>query len=138
MAGKEIGFPTSEKVGYRGEFLLDRASIRSIWNQISTSRGLSEWFAQEVDIIGDDMIVYWDKKGDDRAATITVREPNSMIKWVWKDDPESYISLEIVRAELSQTVSLLVDDHDLNMSRESLEDIWENHLYLLRSRLGLV
>lgn len=123
--------------GYRNEFLMNSASVRSIWNEISTSRGLTEWFAEKVDITGNKVHVFWDRKGDDRKATIEVREEPTKIKWVWQDDPESFLSMEIVETELSKTVSLIVEDHDVRMERETLESLWENHIEKLMAVLGL-
>ncbi|MDO5035748.1 MAG: START-like domain-containing protein [Porphyromonas sp.] len=119
------------------EYLFDRASVRSIWNEISTSRGLTEWFAEKVDIYGDDIHIYWDLKGDDRSGKIVEFEAPFKIKWVWDDDLDSFVSMEIVETELSRTVSLLVEDHDLNMERETLDYIWENHIEKLMASLGL-
>lgn len=66
--------------------------------------------------------VFWDRKGDDRKATIEVREEPTKIKWVWQDDPESFLSMEIVETELSKTKShSFVEDHDVRMERETLE-----------------
>lgn len=124
-------------IGFQKEYFLDSASAQSVWNQISTSRGLSEWFAPKVDITGDSVHIFWDDEGDDRKAHITKREPKKVITWVWDDDPNSYISMEIVFTELSRTISLLVDDHDEGMDPDTLEGLWENHLERLLWTLGL-
>lgn len=123
--------------GFSREYFLDNASAQSVWNQISTSRGLSEWFAPRVDITGNDIHIFWDEKGDDRKALIVKRDPKKLIKWVWDDDHNSYISMEIVYTELSRTISLLVDDHDESMEPETLEELWANHLERLLATLGL-
>lgn len=127
----------TQRVGFRGEFLLDGASPKSIWNQISSSRGLSEWFAPHVDLTGISVHVFWDNKGDDREATITDAEDGSYIQWNWEDDPESFIRMTIVATELSHTVSLLVEDHDLSMDTDTLEALWEKHIDRLKITLGI-
>lgn len=123
--------------GFRKEYFLNNASAQSVWNQISTSRGLSEWFAPKVDITGNDIHIFWDEVGDDRKALIVKREPKQCIKWIWDDDPNSYISLEIVYTELSHTISLIVDDHDEGLDPETLEELWANHIERLLGTLGL-
>ncbi len=128
---------TTKKVGFRGEFLLDGASAKSTWNQISSSRGLSEWFAPHVDLTGVSVHVFWDDKGDDREAMITDAADGIYIQWNWEDDPESYIRMQIVTTELSQTVSLLVEDHDLSMETDTLSALWEKHIDRLRTTLGI-
>lgn len=124
--------------GYQQEFLLDGASAQSIWNQISTARGLSEWFAPRVEMQGLTLHIFWDEKGDNREANIIEIEDKCYILWRWNDDPESYLRMEIVVTELSQTISLLVDDHDLSLDQETLAHLWDNHLHHLKTSLGII
>lgn len=123
--------------GFKHEFLLDNASAKSIWNQISTSTGLSEWFAPRVDVIGDMVHVFWDEKGDDRKATINELDFKHLIQWTWDDDPRSFLRMEIVVTELSGVTSLLVEDHDISMDEKTLAYLWDNHIEHLKSSLGL-
>lgn len=129
---------TTHGQGYRVEIDLDNASPKSVWNQIATSRGLSEWFAPRVDISLRRVHVFWDEVGDDRSATITEIKRGGYIVWRWNDHSESYLRMEVVVSELSRFVSLLVDDHDENLEPTTLERIWENHSRKLRQSLGLV
>lgn len=127
----------NKSVGYREEFVLDRVSTRSIWNQISTSRGLSEWLAPQVCVRGKEIVIDWDGEGDKRKATIEEYELERYIKWRWDDDPDSYVAMEIVKTELTSTVSLLVEDHDVSMDTELLENLWIYHMEKLRHTLGI-
>lgn len=124
-------------VGYQNEYILNRASVRSIWNQLTTSKGLSEWFAPNVLVDSKSIRVEWDKLGDYREGTITNIENEKLIKWVWNDDKQSYLSMEIIKTELTSTVSLLVDDHDIDMDTLTLEQLWERHIEELRHSLGI-
>ncbi|KGL49663.1 START-like domain-containing protein [Porphyromonas cangingivalis] len=124
-------------VGYQNEYVLNRASVRSIWNQLTTSKGLSEWFAPNVLIDSKSIRVEWDELGDHREGTITDIENEKLIKWIWNDDKKSYLSMEIVKTELTSTVSLLVDDHDIEMDAVTLEQLWERHIEELRHSLGI-
>lgn len=126
-----------KKVGFQQELFMNRASAQSVWNQISTSRGLSEWFAPKVDITGDRIHIFWDDKGDERVGTITRRDPKRRIVWQWDDEPESFLSMEIIETELSHSLSLLVNDHDEGLDTETLEGLWENHFERLLNTLGL-
>ncbi len=127
-----------KSVGFQKEYFLNTASAHSIWNQISTARGLSEWFAPKVDITQDLIHIFWDDQGDDRVATINKRIPNKLIEWRWNDDPESYIRMEIVTSELSKSTSLMVNDHDKGLETESLEQIWMAHEERLFASLGIL
>lgn len=127
-----------EKMGFQKEYFLKTASVHSIWNQVSTSRGLSEWFAPRVDITQNTIHIFWDEVGDDRMATITKREVNKMIEWRWDDDPDSYVRMEIISLELSNSSSLIVEDFDKGLDSDTLERIWEVHEERLYSSLGIL
>lgn len=126
-----------DRFGYRNEYVLNRASVRSVWNQLTTSKGLSEWFAPNVRIDSKNIRVEWDEMGDHREGTITNIEKEKLIKWTWNDDRKSYLSMEIIKTELTSTVSLLIDDHDTEMDPLTLEQLWERHIEELRHSLGL-
>lgn len=126
-----------EGTGFKREYLLDRVSAKSVWNQISTSRGLSEWFAPKVEVYGISVHVFWDDQGDDRSASIVEAKEGTRFKWVWDDDPKSYLSMEIVTTELSHTISLLVEDHDRGLDPKTLDALWENHIEKLKNTLGV-
>lgn len=133
----EVNQTSNKATGFRKEYFLKTASPHSIWNQISTARGLSEWFAPRVDITKNTIHIFWDEQGDDREATIHKREADKLFEWRWNDDPESFIRMEIVTTELSTSASLLVTDYDRGLELESLEQIWELHEERLYSSLGI-
>lgn len=137
MATEDKQAKQMKELGFRREYLLNQASVLSLWNEITTPQGLSEWFAEQVDITGKEVHVFWDLYGDDRQATIVELNEPQIIKWIWDDDPKSFLSMEILQTELSKTVSLLVEDYDINMERGTLERIWEGHIEKLMSALGL-
>lgn len=123
--------------GFQREYFLKTASAHSIWNQISTARGLSEWFAPRVDITKNTIHIFWDEQGDDRVATIHKREIDKLIEWRWNDDPDSYIRMEINTTELSNSASLNVVDYDKGLDPNTLEQIWEIHEERLYASLGI-
>jgi len=128
---------TTHGEGYKIEIDLDNASPQSVWNQISTSRGLSEWMAPRVDVSLRSIHIFWDETGDDRTATVTDLKKGAYIQWNWNDHPDSYVRMEIVVSELSHFVSLLVNDHDEHLEPATLQKIWSNHRRKLRLSLGL-
>ena len=128
---------TSHGEGFKIEIDLDNASPKSVWNQISTARGLSEWIAPRVDVSLRKIHVFWDETGDDRSATVTDLRKGEYIQWKWNDCPTSYVRMEIVVSELSHFVSLMVNDHDEHLEPATLQKIWANHRRKLRLSLGL-
>ena len=128
---------TSHGEGFKIEIDLDNASPKSVWNQISTARGLSEWIAPRVDVSLRKIHVFWDETGDDRSATVTDLKKGEYIQWNWNDCPTSDVRMEIVVSELSHFVSLIVNDHDEHLEPATLQKIWANHRRKLRLSLGL-
>ena len=128
---------TSHGEGFKIEIDLDNASPKSVWNQISTARGLSEWIAPRVDVSLRKIHVFWDETGDDRSATVTDLKKGEYIQWNWNDCPTSYVRMEIVVSERSHFVSLMVNDHDEHLEPATLQKIWANHRRKLRLSLGL-
>ena len=128
---------TSHGEGFKIEIDLDNASPQSVWNQISTARGLSEWIAPRVDVSLRKIHVFWNETGDDRAATVTDMKKGEYIQWNWNDCPTSFVRMEIVVSELSHFVSLMVNDHDEHLEPATLQKIWSNHRRKLRLSLGL-
>ena len=50
------------KEKYHIEYVLNQVSRRSLWNHLTTSAGLSAWFADKVTVINmDKYTFYWNK-----------------------------------------------------------------------------
>lgn len=130
------------ETSYREEFLLNHVSVKSLWNQISTSKGLADWFAYNVERNADQFTFFWDKKNMSTALLI-VSDPERFISFQWEDEaPNSqearYLSFEIIKAEISGAVSLLVRDDALSTEDPSADAIWSKHISQLKKSLGLM
>jgi hypothetical protein len=60
-------FVMTEKIKYEIEFPI-RSSLRILYNQISTASGLSEWFADNVNLSDKIYTFFWD--GDQQNAEL--------------------------------------------------------------------
>ena len=59
------------KEKYHIEYVLNQVSRRSLWNHLTTSAGLSAWFADKVTVINmDKYTFYWNKEGQKATAIL--------------------------------------------------------------------
>ena len=75
----------AEMEKYEMEFLL-RTSLKSLDTMISTPSGLSEWFADDVNIKDDVYSFFWDGSSED--ARLLSKKANARVKWRWIEAEE--------------------------------------------------
>ena len=84
----------TEKIKYEIEFPI-RSSLRILYNQISTASGLSEWFADNVNLSGKIYTFFWD--GDQQNAELLSKKNNQWIKFRWLEEPtHTYFELKML------------------------------------------
>lgn len=125
----------ASKNKYQLEFPI-HSSVRILFNQISTPSGLSEWFADNVNLRGKDYTFYWD--GDEQTAELLSKKNNSGIKFRWEDEPkDTYFELSIQIDDLTQDVSLIVTDFaEDEEDEEEAKLLWEKQIEKLRQSIG--
>ena len=125
----------TEKIKYEIEFPI-RSSLRILYNQISTASGLSEWFADNVNLSDKIYTFFWD--GDQQNAELLSKKNNNWIKFRWLDElPNTYFELKIVVDEITQDVSLIITDfaEDQDDEEES-KLLWNKQIEKLRQSIG--
>lgn len=119
------------------EYFLDNVSLSSLWNQIATPRGLSEWFAQHVELHKNILTFYWDRTNTEDAEIVSAKRKELLIwKWVEHDEPNT-VTFKLKKTELTGTVSMIVIDEQLPADDEEALSIWNNHIEHLKSSLGV-
>tara|TARA_B100000780_G_scaffold270568_1_gene230518 strand:+ start:80 stop:481 length:402 start_codon:yes stop_codon:yes gene_type:complete len=128
-------FPMSEKIKYEIEFPI-RSSLRILYNQISTASGLSEWFADNVNLSGKIYTFFWD--GDQQNSELLSKKNNQWIKFRWVDEPSyTYFELKIVVDEITQDISLMITDFaDDQDDEEESKLLWDKQIEKLRQSIG--
>lgn len=117
------------------EFLLN-TSPAILFNRLATPSGLSEWFADNVNVKGDIFTFIWD--GSEQKAQQTHRKENKMVRYQWLDEDmnESWFQFEINIDELTGDVALIVTDHvDPNEKNDAIE-LWNQQVETLKHGLG--
>jgi len=125
----------ASKNKYQIEFPI-RSSLRILFNQISTPSGLSEWFADNVNLKGKNYTFFWD--GDEQEAELISKKNNQWIKFKWADEPsDTHFEFKIIVDDITQDISLIITDfaEDEEAEKEA-KLLWEKQIEKLRQSIG--
>jgi len=130
----------SSKKLYTNDFEV-HASIKMLYPYIETASGLSEWFADNVNINPEKVFTFeWDQ--EEHRAKMTGHRANHFVKFEYlpetKEDEKdpSYFELRLEVNELTQTTFLKVVDYSDFDDLNELEDLWEGLVENLRAVVG--
>ena len=115
-----------------------RSSIKVLYKRLSTPSGLSEWFANDVNIKNGVYTFYWD--GSEQSAKLVTKKENKFVKYklVDSDEADDYFEFKIVVDDMTSDVSLLITDFaDDEEDFEEAKLLWETQVDNLRGALGL-
>lgn len=113
-----------------------KSSPRMLFNCISTPSGLSQWFADDVDIYNNNYKFKWDK--DEQIAELLKKNENKMIRFRWKDaaNPDEFFEFEIIQDELTDDVALVVVDFVDIIDEQNAVRLWDSQVHELKTSLG--
>ena len=113
-----------------------RSSLRILFNQISTPSGLSEWFADNVNLKGNSYTFFWD--GDEQEAELLSKKNNQSIKFRWIDEPkDTFFELKIIIDDITQDISLIITDFaEDEEDEEEAKLLWNKQIEKLRHSIG--
>ncbi len=125
----------SERSKIEIEYLL-RASPKILYNMISTPSGLSDWFADNVNVRDDVFTFFWD--GSEESAKVLSKTKDQAIKFQWDYDEgeDVYFELRIKIDAITREVALIVTDFPEDGDEESTRSLWESQLEDLKRVLG--
>ncbi|MGB0915531.1 MAG: START-like domain-containing protein [Crocinitomicaceae bacterium] len=119
------------------EFLL-KTSAKVLDGMISTPSGLSEWFADDVNIKDDVFTFFWD--GSEEEARLLTKKTNSKVKWQWIEDEEdeldTYFEIRYEVDPMTKAVILTITDFAEADEKEEAQRLWENQIGELKRTLG--
>jgi hypothetical protein len=127
----------SEKKKFELEFLLN-TSPKVLENMLFTPSGLSEWFADDVNINDDIYTFIWD--GSEEDARLLLKKNGEKIKWQKMEDEElgldTYFQLHYEIDPMTKTVVLKVTDFEYDEDMEEAQSLWESLIGELKRTLG--
>ena len=116
----------SEKIKYELEFII-KTSSKILFNMLSTPSGLSEWFADDVNIRGEIFTFIWD--GSEESAVLLTKKNSEYVKFRWVSDEEEnekyFFELRIQIDPLTKEVALMITDFAEEDEMEEAQMLWE-------------
>ena len=124
----------SKKKKFEIEFAF-KASPAILYNFLTTASGLSEWFAESVDVKDDTYIFYW--SGSEERAKSLEQVENECVKFRWEDaDEEEYFEFRILKSEVTGDTILAITDFADDGDEADQRMLWENQVHELQKRIG--
>lgn len=127
----------NEKVKIDLEFLL-KTSPKVLESMLCTPSGLSEWFADDVNIKDDVFTFFWD--GSEEKARLITKKPGSKARFQWLKDEEDgndyYFEMRIDIDDITKDVVMQVTDFAEEGEEEETQMLWEQAVSDLKRVLG--
>jgi uncharacterized protein YndB with AHSA1/START domain len=124
------------KSKFIGEYSIN-ASRKMLFPYISTASGLSQWFADDVNITEDKVYtMLWD--GEVNRARIVSIKANQYIKFEFEgedDDDLNSIEIRLEMNELTQEVYIKITDYS-DLDDQEVSDLWEGLIHDLKEIVG--
>ncbi len=135
--GKKAGsIPKKEPKGkFELEYVI-RTSAGILYEFITTPSGLSEWFADDVNIRDGIFTFFWD--GSEQKAKLLGFKEEKFIRLSWVDKPEGmYFEFRIEKDELTGDISLIIIDFaDEAADMQTSKLLWDSQVNKLLGVLG--
>ncbi len=111
------------------------SSPKVLYSRLSTPGGLSEWFADDVNLKGNIFSFVWD--GAEQQAEVVQKKENRYIRFRWIDDPESYFEFRINIDEITKDVALVITDFADEDEIDDSSELWNSQIAELKHIIGL-
>lgn len=119
------------------EYLL-KTSVKVFENLVFTPSGLSEWFADDVNVKDDIYNFHWD--GSDEKARLISHKSGNHIKWKWLADEErgldTFFEISYKVDDMTKALVLSIIDYADEDDFDEVKMLWENSVIELRRVLG--
>jgi hypothetical protein len=127
----------TEKVKFELEFLL-KTSPKVLENMLCTPSGLSEWFADDVNIKDDVFTFFWD--GSEESARLISKKPASKSRFQWLSDEDDgndcYFEMSFEVDPMTKSVIMNITDFADEDEISESQLLWEQQVGDLKRVLG--
>ena len=122
------------KKAFQLEYMF-KASPNILFGFLTTASGLSQWFADSVDIDEEEYIFNW-SGSEERAQCVELAEPE-LARFRWEDSPEEeYFEFSIAKSEVTGDTILYITDFADDFDMEDQRLLWDNQIHELYKRIG--
>lgn len=127
------------KIKYELEYTFN-TSPNILFSRLSTPEGLSEWFADNVNLRRDRYTFIWE--GTEQEASVIQKKTNKYIRFHWEDEEddveeEYYFEFRIHTDELTGDVALMITDFADEDEKDDAIDLWDSQISELKHAIGL-
>ncbi|MEO6818389.1 MAG: START-like domain-containing protein [Ginsengibacter sp.] len=124
----------SKKIQYTVEYPV-RCSPNILYEFLSTSSGLQEWFADEVSDSDGEFTFSW--SGSSERAEVLDKEENKFIRFHWEDAPAGeFFEFSITKSEITNQTILIINDFAEKKDITDQSQLWESQVKDLFHRIG--
>lgn len=124
----------SKRVKYSMEYPV-RCSPTILYDFLTTSSGLQEWFADKVEDSEDGFNFFW--ADSSQHATVLEKEENRLVRYRWDDGPDDeYFEFRIDKSEITNQTILVIQDFAEKKEIKDASLLWETQVRDLFHRLG--
>lgn len=112
-------------------------TVKVLYPRLSTPSGLSDWFADNVDLNGDVFTFYWE--GSEQSAKILFQRRDKAIRFRWEEDEgeDVYFEFKIRVDELTNEVALIITDFAEEDELDDARELWDKQIERFRRQLGI-
>jgi uncharacterized protein YndB with AHSA1/START domain len=111
------------------------SSPKVLFPRLSTPGGLSEWFADDVNLKGNTYYFIWE--GTEQKAEMVQKKENRFIRFKWLDeDADSFFEFRINVDELTGDVALVIVDMVEEEDEADEIVLWDSQIAELKHVLG--
>tara|TARA_Y100000782_G_scaffold114722_1_gene152125 strand:- start:2726 stop:3115 length:390 start_codon:yes stop_codon:yes gene_type:complete len=122
---------------FKLEYII-KSSPTVLYNYLRTPSGLSEWFADNVNIKDDVFSFFWDGS-EDEARLIATRDKEFVrFKWLYDEDEDEdyYFEFRIKVDSLTGETALIITDFAEPDEKDEAMLLWEKQITALKRLLG--
>ncbi|PKP22697.1 MAG: hypothetical protein CVU05_02655 [Bacteroidetes bacterium HGW-Bacteroidetes-21] len=126
----------SDKAQYTIEFVIN-TSPRVLFSRLSTADGLSEWFADDVNVKADEYTFFWE--GTETKAKRISYKDQKHIRFQWLDDADTdcFLEFKLESQDLTGDLSLLITDFATPEDLQDATELWTSQISNLKRLLGI-
>ena len=115
-------------------------SPKVLFSRLSTPEGLSEWFADNVDVDGDLFTFFWNNS--ESKARLAALKENKLVRFEWigigiQNEESNYFEFRINVEELTGDLALIISDFAEPDEKEDSIYLWNTQITDLKRLLGI-
>ena len=125
------------RLKYELEYTLN-CSPKVLFSRLSTPEGLSEWFADNVNVDGDIFTFFWDNS--ESEARLSALKENKLVRFEWlnlENEEDNYFEFLINIDELTGDLALIISDFADPEEKKDSISLWNSQVADLKRLLGI-